>query len=290
MAFKSLKSVMIAGAVMTVSAAGLAFAAGGGGYDYDMEHVDWSFKGPFGQYDKAAAQRGYKVYREVCANCHQLQHLAFRHLGDENAPFYMDDFPNPNDNPFVKNFAADWDIEIIDSETGDIESRKGVPADKFPPIYPNDAAARAGNGGALPPDLSLMVMARTGGADYLYNLLLAYDAPKPDSVEMTSGLYWNPVMEGGKIAMPPQLTDGLIDYDVVEMMVKEDGEEKLKTITPPDATREQMAYDVTQFLAWSADPKLEQRKRAGLMTMVYLLILSILLWFSYKRVWRNVEH
>ena len=138
---------------------------------------------------------------------------------------------------------------------------------------PNDAAAQASNGGALPPDLSVIVAARGGGADYLYNLLIAYETPKPDDVELTSGLHYNPVMDGGKISMAAPLSDGLVEYA--------DG-------TP--ATVKQMAADVTEFLAWSADPKMEQRKGAGLMTMIYLTILAILLWFSYKRVWKDVDH
>lgn len=287
MAFKTLKTLMFSGAIAAASAAGLAYAAGGGPVgDYKMEYKDWSFNGAFGQYDRAAMQRGYQVYREVCAACHGLKYVAFRHLGDEDGPYYLEDFPNPNDNPYVKNFAADWTIEDIDSETGDVIDRTGIPADYFPPIYPNDAAARGSNGGALPPDLSSMVKARTGGADYVYNLLIAYDVPKPDEVELTPGLYWNPVMEGGKIAMPPQLTDGRVDYEPTEVI--DHGESKM--VDAPEATVEQMAYDVTQFLAWTADPKLEQRKSIGIMTLVYLLILSLLLFASYKRVWRNVKH
>ena len=268
------KSAFLAGAVTLVAAVStFAFAAGGGTGDYKMEHKHWHFNGAFGTYDHTAAQRGYQVYREVCAACHQLEHLSFRHLGDKGAPFYDKNYPNPNDNPYVKNFAADWTIEDIDSETGDIIDRPGVPADNFPPIYPNDAAAQASNGGALPPDLSVIVAARGGGADYLYNLLIAYETPKPDDVELTSGLHYNPVMDGGKISMAAPLSDGLVEYA--------DG-------TP--ATVKQMAADVTEFLAWSADPKMEQRKGAGLMTMIYLTILAILLWFSYKRVWKDVDH
>ncbi len=286
MAFKTSKSLIIGAIVAVASVTGIAFAAGGGSSDYKQDHVDWSFNGAFGKYDRAAAQRGYKVYREVCSSCHQLKHLAFRHLGDKGAPFYLEDFPNPNDNPYVKNFAADWQIEDIDGDTGDVVERPGFPSDYFPEIYPNAAAARASNGGAVPPDLSVMVKARNNGADYVYNLMLAYDAPKPADVELTPGLYYNPVMDGGKIGMPPQLEDGLVDYDPVEIM----DHGKVKLIPAPENTAKQMAYDVTQFLAWSADPKLEQRKRTGLMTILYLLILSILLFFSYKRVWRNVEH
>lgn len=288
MAFKMKTAILVGAATLVAAVSGIAYAAGGGGTgDYKMEHKHWHFQGAFGTYDKAAAQRGYQVYREVCASCHALKHLSFRHLGDKGAPFYNADYPNPNDNPLVKNFAADWTIEDIDTETGDVLERAGIPADKFPPIYPNEAAARASNGGGLPPDLSVMVAARSGGADYLYNLMLAYDAPKPDDVELTPGLYYNPVMDGGKISMAAPLSDGLVEY--APMMVKNDAGEMVE-VAAPEATVEQMAADVTEFLAWSADPKLEQRKSAGFMTMLYLLILAVLLWFSYKRVWRNVEH
>ena len=287
MAFKTTKSLIIGAVVAVASVSGMAFAAGGGGTgDYKMKHPDWSFNGAFGTYDRAAMQRGYQVYREVCASCHGLKYVAFRHLGDKSGPYYMEEFPNPSDNPYVKNFAADWTIEDIDSETGDIIERPGIAADYFPPIFPNDAAARASNGGALPPDLSSMVKARTGGADYLYNLLIAYGSEKPADVKLTPGLHYNPVMDGGKIAMAAPLSDELVTYEPIEIM--DHGE--LKTIDAPVATVEQMASDVTQFLAWTADPKLEQRKSVGLMTIIYLLILSLLLFLSYKRVWRNVKH
>lgn len=285
MAFKTTKSMIIGAIVAVASVSGMAFAAGGGGTgDYKMKHPDWSFNGAFGTYDRQAAQRGYQVYREVCASCHSLKYVAFRHLGDKGGPFYLEKYPNPSDNPYVKNFAADWMIEDIDSETGDAYDRPGIPADYFPrPVgQHNDAAARAANGGSLPPDLSSMVKARTGGADYVYNLLLAYSSPEPKD-----GLYQNPVMDGGQIAMaPPILDDGQVDYEAVE--VEDHG--KVKLIPAPDATVEQMAADVTHFLAWTADPKLEQRKRTGFMTIIYLLILSLLLFLSYKRVWRDVKH
>ena len=272
LSIKKISFICIATVMTTIS--GLAYAAGNGSSgDYKMEHKHWHFNGPFGTYDKAAMQRGYQVYREVCASCHQLEHLSFRHLGDKGAPFYNKSYKNPNDNPAVKNFAADWLIEDIDSETGDVVQRDGVPSDNFPPIFANDAAARASNAGSLPPDLSIIVAARSGGPDYLYNLLTAYDAPMPSDMEMTTGLHYNPIMDGGKIAMSPPLSEGLIEYA--------DGTE---------ANVAQMAADVTEFLAWSADPKMEQRKAAGVMTMIYLFILAILLWLSYKRVWRDVEH
>ena len=142
-----MKTAILAGAATVVAAiSGIAYAAGGGTGDYKMVHKHWHFNGAFGTYDKAAAQRGYQVYREVCASCHQLKHLSFRHLGDKGAPFYNKKYPNPNDNPLVKNFAADWNVEDIDGETGDPIERTAIPADKFPPIYPNEAAARASNG------------------------------------------------------------------------------------------------------------------------------------------------
>jgi ubiquinol-cytochrome c reductase cytochrome c1 subunit len=287
MASKLLKTLCVAGGALTVIATGAAFAASGGTGDYKMVHKHWHFNGPFGTYDREAMQRGYQVYREVCASCHQLKHLSFRHLGDKGGPFYLEDYPNPNDNPYVKNFATDWLVSDIDSETGDVMDRPGTTSDNFPPIYPNDAAARASNGGALPPDLSVMVSARNGGADYVYNLLIAYDTPKPADVELTPGLYYNPVMDGGKIAMAAPLVDGLVEYAPT---ITEDEEGNEIEIPAPEATVEQMAADVTEFLAWSADPKMEQRKYTGAMTMLYLLILSVLLWLTYKRVWRNVEH
>ncbi len=276
---KMLKNLLVAtglglaaiGTAVTVNAAGSSE-----GHADAMKHMDWSFNGPFGQYDRDAAQRGYQVYKEVCSSCHALDQLAFRHLGDKGAPFFNADFPNPNDNPLVKGFAADWDVPDVDSDDGSAMTRTGIPADNFPPIYENEIAAANANGKA-PPDLSLIVKARNGGADYVYSLLLGYDheAPAEIAESMGAGSYYNPVMEGGVIAMPPQLQDGLLDYE---------GE------NAPAATKEQMAYDVTQFLAWSADPKLEQRKRVGFGTMIYLFLLTILLYLSYRQVWKNVKH
>jgi len=287
MAFKTPKTLILGAIIAVASVSGLAFAAGGGVHgDYKMKHPDWSFNGAFGTYDRAAAQRGYQVYREVCASCHSLKYVAFRHLGDKGAPFYLEDFTNPSDNPYVKNFAADWMVADIDSETGDEIERTGIPADYFPSPFPNDAAARASNGGSLPPDLSSMVKARSNGADYLFNLLISYDTSKPDDVELTPGLHWNPVMEGHKIAMAAPLSDDIVTYEPVETM--DHGE--MKMVDAPVATVEQMASDLTQFLAWTADPKLEERKRIGMMSIIYLLILSVLLFLSYKRVWRNVKH
>lgn len=268
----TVKKAALAVAIVAGLSGGAVYAAGGSS-DYKMEHVHWHFDGLTGSYDRAAMQRGYQVYREVCASCHQLKYLSFRHLGDKGGPYYDEHYPNPNDNPYVKAFAKDWQISDIDSETGDPIMRDGIPADRFPAIYPNAVAARASNGGAYPPDLSVMVKARSGGADYVYNILTAYKNEMPSDMKLSPGTYYNPMMEGGAIAMAAPLSDGLVEYA--------DGTE---------ATVEQMAKDVTEFLAWSADPKMEQRKRAGVATMLYLLILTILMWLSYKAVWRGVKH
>ena len=285
----SLKKAVLGGAALlslaAAGTAGVAYAAGGGDSSYEMKHIHWHFDGIRGTYDRAAMQRGYQVYREVCASCHALEHLSFRHLGDKGAPYFMEEFKNPNDNPYVKAFAADWQIPDIDQETGDTIERPGIPADGFPDIFPNPAAARASNGGSYPPDLSVIVSARNGGADYVYNLLTAYDEDMPKDMQMGAGQHYNPVMEGGKIAMAAPLQEGILEYAPQE--INDHGE--VKTIQV-EATVEQMAADVTEFLAWSSDPKMEARKSLGMATMLYLLILTILLWFSYRRVWKDVEH
>jgi len=285
----SIKKVALSALALTglvvAGTATIAYAAGSYESSYEMKHKHWHFSGIRGTYDRVAAQRGYQVYREVCASCHALEHLSFRHLGDKGAPFFMEEFKNPNDNPYVKAFAADWQIPDIDPETGDDIERPGIPADGFPDIFSNPAAARASNGGSYPPDLSVIVSARNGGADYLYNLLVAYDEPVPKGMEMSAGQHYNPMMEGGKIAMAAPLQEGLIEYAPQE--INDHGETKTIQV---EATVEQMAADVTEFLAWSSDPKMEARKSLGMATMLYLLIFTLLLWLSYKRVWKDVEH
>ena len=248
----------------------LSGAAGAAGDVKHPEHHHWHFDGFFGAYDKAAVQRGFQVYREVCAACHSLEHLSFRNLGEKGGPYYDEEHPNPNDNAMVKAIAAEYIIQDID-DLGDPIDRPGRVADKFPNPYPNPQAARAGNGGALPPDLSVIVKARHGGADYIASLMTGYtDAPA--DVEVLVGTYYNPYFSGGLIAMPPQLLEGRVEYM--------DGTE---------AAPEQMALDVTEFLAWASEPKMEARKQLGFMTLIYLLILAVLLWFSYQAAWRN-EH
>lgn len=281
MAFKTVRNLMIAGGVAAASLTSIAIAAGGGASDgYEMVHKHWHWSGVTGTYDKEAMQRGYNVYVQVCRSCHNLDHIAFRHLGDKGGPFYNELFKNPNDNPLVKNIAAEYEVIDIDPEDGSEITRPGIPADMFPPVYRNQSEGRYVNNGAYPPDLSLIVKARNDGANYLYNLMLGYDHPQPDTVVMGEGQYYNPVKEGGKIAMAPQLQPqaGVFEY-----------QSEVEGQSPPEATVEQMAADVTEFLAWASDPKLAERKAAGLMSMVYLLILAILLWLSYKRIWGRLK-
>ncbi len=234
-----------------------------------LPRIKWGFQGPFGTYDRAAMQRGYQVYKEVCSSCHGVDHLAFYHLGEKGGPFYDPEHPNPNDNKVVKALAKDWEVTDIDQDSGDEITRPAIPADKFPKPFPNAIAAAASNGGAVPPDLSVIVSAREGGADYVHGILTEYDLEK----EAPEGTYFNAAFPGNKIKMPPPLADGAVEYM--------DGTE---------ATLEQMSRDVTEFLAWAADPKMEVRKKTGFATMIFLFIFSLLLFMTYKQVWKGVEH
>ena len=274
-----------------LAALGLALLAGpsfSATTEKEPEKVDWSFSGPFGKFDKEQVQRGYKVYREVCSSCHSMKLVYFRNLGQKGGPFYDPKYANPNENPVVKSLAHDIQVKDIDPDTGDAISRPAMPADAFPSPFPNEPAARGANGGALPPDLSVMAKAREGGPNYIYSLLTGFVAP-PKGMTVPAGKWYDPyipgdmaaywtgpkdkIPQGGFIAMPPPLTDGKVTFD--------DGHK---------STIKDEASDVAVFLAWAADPKAEERKAFGLGAMIYLLILSVLLWFSYKRIWRNVAH
>lgn len=255
----------------------------------EPREVHWSFQGPFGKFDQAQLQRGYKVYREVCSACHSMNLMSFRNLGQKGGPFFDEKYAkNPNDNPYVKSIAKDYQIDDIDSETGDVIKRPGGSADRFPNPFPNEPAARASNGGALPPDLSDMAKAREGGPAYIYSILTGYHAA-PAGLEVPAGKFYNPYMpgdlsgfwkgdpkdvpKGGFIAMPPPLAADKVSFD--------DGTK---------STLEQQAKDVSAFLAWAAEPKMEERKSFGLAAMIYLLIFSGLLYVSYRRIWKNVAH
>ncbi len=226
---------------------------------------DWSFEGPFGTFDRAALQRGFQVYREICASCHSVKYLAFRNLADEGGPEFSEEA--------VKALAAEYTITDGPDEFGDMYDRPGKPSDRFPSPYDNDNQARAANGGALPPDLSVITKARANGPNYLYALLTGYDEAVPPLFPSQEGLSYNPYFPGRQIAMSKQLVDDLLEYA--------DG-------TP--ATAHQMAHDVVQFLHWVAEPKMEERKGMAIPVLIYLGILAVLLYASYKRVWRDVDH
>jgi ubiquinol-cytochrome c reductase cytochrome c1 subunit len=261
------KVTLLAAALVLV--AGPAFAAGEAKKPAD---IAFSYEGPFGTYDQAQLQRGYKVYREVCAACHGMNLLSFRNLADRGGPIYDPEYKNSNDNPYAKALAAEAQINDLDSETGDPIKRPGVPADRFPSPYPNAIAAKAGNGGAMPPDLSLMAKARGGGPEYIAALLAGYkDAPA--DVTVSPGLNYNPYFPGGLIAMAAPLKADLVTFD--------DGTK---------STVKQQATDVAAFLMWAAEPKLEERKQMGAAVLVFLLLFSGLLYASYRRVWRNESH
>ena len=252
------------------------------------KHVEYSFEGPFGKFDQAQLQRGYKVYREVCSACHSMNLMAFRNLGQKGGPFYDARYKNPNDNPYVKAIAAEYQVNDVDTETGDTVQRPGTPADKFPAPFANEYAARASNGGALPPDLSVIIKARHHGPQYVYSILTGYRQP-PAGLKVGPGQHYNAyfpgdltpfwsgshdkVPPGGFIAMNPPLADGTVTFD--------DG-------TP--STRSQQAKDVVTFLSWASEPKMEERKAFGLGAMIYLLIFAGLLYVSYRKIWKNVAH
>jgi ubiquinol-cytochrome c reductase cytochrome c1 subunit len=249
--------------------------------------VHWSFEGPFGRFDQEQLQRGYKVYHDVCSSCHAMHLMSYRNLGQPGGPFYDPKYPNPNDNPYVKSIVADYKVPDIDSDTGDVIKRPATPADAFVSPFPNEAAARASNGGALPPDLSLIIKAREDGTQYVYSILTGYQAP-PKGLTVPANRYYNPYMPGdltsnwagpgpvptgGFIAMPLQLTPNRVTFD--------DG---------VAATPDQEAKDVVAFLAWASEPHQSERKQMGFAVMIYLIIFTGLLYASYRRIWRKVAH
>jgi len=249
----------------------------------------WSFETPIvGKFDQEQLQRGYKVYHDVCSTCHSMNLVTFGDMARPGGPFFSPKYPNPNDNPYVKSLAAEYKIPDIDQDTGDATTRTATTSDHFKEPFANEFAARAANGGALPPDMSLLAKAREGGPAYIYSLVTSYrDAPA--GLKVPAGKYYNPIFagdlgsswtgdakhvpEGGLIGMPPPLRDDAVTYD--------DGVK---------ATKDQEAKDVAAFLAWAAEPHADERKQMGFSVMIYLLIFAGILYASYKRIWRNVGH
>lgn len=239
--------------------------------------VNGSWEGPFGRFDKAQLQRGFQVYKEVCSSCHSMNLLHYRNLGDEFGPFYDKKFPNPNESPVIKAIAASYTVTAVDPD-GNSEERPGLPSDKFISPYDNRAQAQAANGGAVPPDMSVLLKARHNGGDYIYSLLTGYGKTPPKGFPVPEGKHYNPYMPGGVIAMAAPLSDGQVTYADTEAN---------KGVKP---TVDQMAHDVVAFLAWASEPHQTLRKVTGFGVMSFLFLLTILMWFSYKSVWRNVEH
>jgi len=256
----AMKSISRAVSLCAV-AAGLALAAvspaRAAGGEVALQHAEWSFQGVFGTYDRDALRRGYKVYKEVCSVCHSMEYVKFRNLGEPGGPEFEEGQ--------VKALAAEITVEDGPNADGEMYERSGEPKDAFPSPYPNPEASAAALGAAAP-DLSLIAKARAGGPDYVYSLLKGY-VDAPEGFEVTTGSY-NLYFPGHMIAMPAPLSDGQVDY--------EDG-------TPN--TVDQMAKDVTHFLMWAAEPKLEQRHRMGFQVLIYLVLLTGILYFAMRKVW-----
>jgi cytochrome c1 len=283
-----MRAIMVFTRTLPALVLAAALAAFGAAPSAAQEHdtpeppaLKWSFAGPFGKFDRAQLQRGFKVYREVCANCHSLSFIAFRNLAEPGGPEFSV--------AQATAVAAEYKIKDGPNDQGEMFERPGRLADYFPPPFPNDATARNSNGGALPPDLSVIAKARTyergfprflldvvtqyqeQGVDYLAALLKGYENP-PQGMQMPAGMMYNKYYPGHSIKMPPPISDGQVSYD--------DGS---------PANVDQYSRDVAAFLAWAAEPRLEDRKRVGFQVFIFLLVFSGLLYFTKKRVWHAVE-
>ena len=253
------RKFLLTGVAVMAMAIPIAAHASEHGED-SLPQVQFPFDGPFGTYDKASLQRGLLVYRQVCSACHGLKRVAFRNL---TALGYTEGQ--------VKTIAGEYTIQDGPNDEGEMFDRTGRPSDHFKSPFTNDKAAAAANGGALPPDLSLITKARHGGGSYVFGVLTGY-APAPADVKLASGQYYNKVKDGHIIAMPAPLTDGAVTY--------EDGMPQ---------TVEQYAKDVASFLTWAAEPELEARKRMGLKVLIFLGILGGLMYAVKRQVWRKIH-
>jgi len=253
----SFVAVIAALMVLPLLVSSKALASGGG---IELKQVDWNHGGIFGTYDRAAVQRGLQVYREVCSSCHGLKYIAFRNLVEIGL----------NEDQ-AKIIAAEYTVMDGPDNDGEMFERPGKLSDYMPSPFDNEKAARASNNGANPPDLSLMVKARSGGENYVYSLLTGYgDAPQ--GVTVADGMNYNAYFPGHQIAMAPPLDDEAVDY-----------------IDGTKNSKEQIAHDVVTFLAWAAEPTLEARKRMGVKVVLYLIILSLVLYGVKRKVWANMH-
>ncbi len=221
----------------------------------------WSWQGPFGKFDQQQLQRGFQIYKEVCSACHSMNYLYYRNLSDLGYSAAQ-----------IKVIASEY--ELIDGvdDAGEPFTRTAVASDRFVAPFANDQAARASNGGALPPDLTLMADARAQGSDYIYALIAGYEEA-PAGLELSPGQYYNSFFPGGAIAMAPPLAAGQVSYA--------DGSPE---------TIDQYSRDIAAFLTWAAEPNLEQRKRLGFQVMIVLFLFLLLTIVVKQRVWRNIPH
>jgi cytochrome c1 len=282
---KSLRNILIVGVAGLGIAATAAWAAGEAP---KIDRQNWSFSGMTGQFDRNQLQRGFQVYKTACASCHTINRIAFRNLAEPGGPQFPEDA--------VKALAAEYQVTGEPDGEGKPTKVPGKLSDRFPPLYANEKEARSIHNGAYPPDLSLMARARgiethaawyihpflmlkdvaagyqEGGADYIYALLSGYSDP-PSDVKMAEGMNYNRAFPGHQIAMAPPLSDGVVEY--------KDG-------TP--STVSNYARDVAAFLSWTADPHHDRRKRLGWQVLLYLLIMSALLYMAKRRIWADVKH
>ena len=252
------KKLLMAAALAAATWSGGVLASEGP----ELPKQSWSFDGLFGTFDRAQVQRGFQVYKEVCHSCHGLKFVAFRNL--EALGFTSDQ---------VAAIAGEFEVQDGPNDEGDMFMRAAKASDHFPSPFANDQAARVANNGALPPDLSLIVKARKGGADYIYALMTGFRDPPPAGFHLQDGMYFNEYFPGHQIGMPPPLSDDRVTYA--------DGTQ---------ATLDQEARDVTTFLTWAAEPNLEARKRMGVTVMLFLIVLTAMLYALKRQIWSDVKH
>lgn len=245
-------------AVGLMAAAGAANASSG---NVEFLKPGFSWEGLFGQYDKAALKRGYQVFHDVCSNCHSLRLVAYRNLADVGLT-----------EDEIKTIAAEREVPDVPNDEGIVTNRPGRPSDKYIAPFANEKAAAAANGGAAPPDLSLMAKARPGGPNYIYSLMLGYPENPPEGAVVPDGKFYNAYFPGHNISMPPQVMDDLVSYA--------DGTK---------ASKEQIAKDIVTFLNWTAEPELDARKSMGLKVMIFLGIFTALLYALKRQIWKNIH-
>ena len=243
---------------LTLAGLGTAHASGD---TPDLPDHDWTHTGVFGTFDRAELQRGFQVFQEICASCHSLDFIAFRNLVDIGF-----------DAEQIKAIAAEYEVEDGPDDEGEMFMRTAKASDYFPAPFANPQAARTSNGGAFPPDLSVIIKARDNGLNYLYALLTGYEEEPPEHFVLAEGMSFNHYFAGNQIAMPEPLYEEAVEYA--------DGTEP---------TLEQLAHDVSVFLAWTAEPELEIRKKTGLKVLIFIAIFTALIYIIKRRVWAKLH-